>query len=503
MKKLIIAAVLFALAAFAGGATSTGPLQQRPGTDTAGREPASQGPAAPPSWVSKAPCLNSGPYRTFAAAYAAAAAAAQPLLIVNNLALTANGTATLPVSVVPGAGSITQTGSYTLALNGPFRADGRAFSGFSPGQVTGLTYATPEMFYSGPGSYTAAFACAMAASRHVILQNGKTYAGVMAIPTHSQNGPGWVITGNNATIQPASTDTVGVTVSGTSAPTYANNNVIENLFIDMSNMTNAATSIGMLFGYSWGNEIRNIRVVNTHGVGNTLPLSGGAGFYLTTFTNCNFQTIHLEGIGSDEVTTITFITLDGSYVKLRYCSSITFLQPVLQQNSNKFDLAKVSGLTILGGDIEGSGTYLTVGAAVYDVRSIGNTFSGVTTYLSGTIGRPFLVDNLSSPDQKWYLGGHMTYNPVAGSWSLVNNGHMIGRFELPNGTAYNAADSGGTQRQLIGKAMNNIIQVGDANAPADMLLSGRGKGILVTSPDGKTTKRIGIDNTGALSITSP
>jgi hypothetical protein len=84
-------------------------------------------------------------FATFQAAHAAAVLEGRGLLVCTNLPFTATSTynATASIWVVTG-GSITQMGSSILAINGPFRSDGQAFSGFSAGQVTGLKEAYPE-----------------------------------------------------------------------------------------------------------------------------------------------------------------------------------------------------------------------------------------------------------------------------------------------------------------------------------------------------------------------
>lgn len=91
---------------------------------------------APPVYISNYASLTS----------AVAAVGAAPMSLLVNVPTTVTAATTVPqnisVSVAEG-GCITEAGG-TLTINGPFLSDGQAFSGFAPGQVTGLTEARPE-----------------------------------------------------------------------------------------------------------------------------------------------------------------------------------------------------------------------------------------------------------------------------------------------------------------------------------------------------------------------
>ena len=84
-------------------------------------------------------------FTTLSAALTEAEAAGKILLVTNNLKLTANTTTGVFIIVLPGIGTITQTGAYTLNLAGGFAADpAPVFVGFASGQVTGLKEVLPE-----------------------------------------------------------------------------------------------------------------------------------------------------------------------------------------------------------------------------------------------------------------------------------------------------------------------------------------------------------------------
>ncbi len=125
---------------------------------------------APPIYVSN--------YASLTAAVAALGSAPMDLLI--NVPATVTGATTVPgnISIVMAEGGKIVGAGGTLTINGPFRAEGQAFSGFLPGQVTGLREARPEYWTTNsvPGTtdMTNAVACAFAAnaSGNVVFGGG-------------------------------------------------------------------------------------------------------------------------------------------------------------------------------------------------------------------------------------------------------------------------------------------------------------------------------------------
>jgi hypothetical protein len=104
----------------------------------------------PTSW------LDASNYATLALAEAAAYAAGKTLVVSTSVNLVANLNVRCPLKIVKG-GLITQTGSFTITMSSDFEAGlYQVFSGFSPGQVTGLKEARPEWW----GANYLAFTCA-------------------------------------------------------------------------------------------------------------------------------------------------------------------------------------------------------------------------------------------------------------------------------------------------------------------------------------------------------
>lgn len=192
---------------------------------------------------------------------------------------------------------------------------------------------------------------------------------------------------------------------------YNRFNTFENFSIDMSLMANASTSRGIYLKQTWGNTFRNVNVINGGAAARELYLDVGT--YTTVFDNCDFGSttgiVHMQGVTlSGAVTTVTLIGCAFGQCIADQVVAITFLQPVVQGALNKFVLSNTSGFSILNGDIEGSGTYLVMGAAVGHLCSSNNELSGFSgTYSSGAFVGGYLMDQ--------YGNTPYTLSPVAGT----------------------------------------------------------------------------------------
>lgn len=166
--------------------------------------------------------------------------------------------------------------------------------------------------------------------------------------------------------------------------------VIKNLTFDMRAMQNSADTYGLYTDSSYGNHLENIRAAS-------LPKQTVMRLYKTFTTTLNgarFHNIALDGPSmSDATTTITLINCDLATAKLTNAVSITFIQPVFQGTEDKLVLNNVDNISLFGGDIEGSGTYLKCGEGVRMVTSVGNCMEGFSgTYKTGNLQRAYLAD---------------------------------------------------------------------------------------------------------------
>lgn len=237
---------------------------------------------------------------------------------------------------------------------------------------------------------TAAWVAAFAAAKH-IFWDGTSLVDTVAIP----GSGGYVLEGFSPTTAVLKARTNATTklldLHGTTV--YAQNNVLKNFSLDMSNMTDVGTSYGLYEAYAYNNHHSKI-VVTGNGV-NKVSLrqecSGvSKGVYTGTFEACDFgsTTGKIQMVGNslaDAITTQTFIGCAFGSCSASFGVSHTFLQPIVQGALTKFDLTSISGFSIYGGDIEGTGIYLNIGATVNHLRSSGNEFSGFAgTYSAGT-----------------------------------------------------------------------------------------------------------------------
>jgi hypothetical protein len=303
-----------------------------------------------------------------------------------------------PVVVVKDTGQAFVYANNTIAPIGPVNVKGFGAKG------------------DGSTDDTAAFVSALAASKHLKVPNG-TYM----VDTVALVGNGWLIEGESpkSTIIKAragATKLLDIHGSGS----YATNNSVKNLTLDLTNMTDAATSYGIYMAYSYNNRLEQVFVQGNGSNKKSLycECSGaGQGVYTTLFDSCDFGSttgkIRLLGNStSDAITTLTFIGCAFGGVDADHCVQITFLQPIVQGDLDKFDLADIDGLTIIGGDIEGGGTYLKIGTTVNHLATFNNERGGFSgTHMTGTPASAILMDFVgSNPMQVIGMNGGFTFN---------------------------------------------------------------------------------------------
>ena len=262
---------------------------------------------------------------------------------------------------------------------------------------------------------TAAFAAAIAASKQIYMPIG-TYL-VSSIVFNTSGLSGVTFTGASTT-QTIIKGTVAATDLFSVYGTNNQINVFERFTLDMSLMSNVATSRGLYLSRTWGNSFRNVNVKNSGS--NAISCYLATGTYTSIFDNCDFGSgsgvVKLQGISlSDAVTTITFIGCSFGSMISDNAVSITLLQPIVQGALDKFVLSNTVGFSILNGDIEGTGTYLVLGSSVGHLASSNNQLVGFTgTYSSGTFIGGYLMDQ--------YGGTPFTLSPNAGT---THNGAII------------------------------------------------------------------------------
>ena len=309
----------------------------------------------------------------------------------------------------------------------------------------------------GVANDTTAFANAIAASDQIYVPNGTYKLDSVVFNTAGQSGVNFFGQSTIGTVlKPTSTATNFFSVTGT----YNQYNVFSNFTIDMVNMPNLSTSRGMYFARAWGNSVRNVNFVN-HSA-NTRTLYLDVGTYTSVFDNCEFGSltgvIQMQGISlSDAVTTITMIGCSFGKAILDQVVSITFLQPIVQGDLDKFVVSNAKGVSILNGDIEGTGTYLVFGADVGHFASSNNALVGFSgTYSSGSFASGYLMDIYGSipftlaPNSGLTLNGILTQqsSSAALTRTLVRNTNATSQtvdqqYQNANGSTFVGQDAAG------------------------------------------------------------
>lgn len=257
---------------------------------------------------------------------------------------------------------------------------------------------------TGVANSTAAFAAAIAASKHIFIPQGTFLVDTILL----SDVKGYLVEGASTTgtiVKGTASATKVLQVTGSTPGGLNTYNVFKNFTVDMTlmNSTTPGASVGVFMKNTWGASFYNVNV-------NVITTSQrsiliDANVYTSVFENCDFQGLIgvIEVAGFDpsitySTTTLTFIGCSFGQCVASYVSGLTFIQPIAQGDLNKMQLSNVSSVTIIGGDIEGTGTYLAFGAGCENVVSINNALIGFSgTYTSGTLISGQLMDQINGP----------------------------------------------------------------------------------------------------------
>lgn len=190
-------------------------------------------------------------------------------------------------------------------------------------------------------------------------------------------------TGTNKTIIKPSVD-VTVAINMTGSGTSVRGAELSDFTIDMTNMTDASTRIGIKQNTAFENKHKNITFINQGTVKRCFLFQAGA--YLTIIENCRGTIVELAGNSlADAVTTLTFINCDFDKYVMSNAAIINIYGGAVQGSLDKFDITNTLGLNINGCDIEGTGIFLKIGSGCSDITTSGNYFGGFSgTYRTGT-----------------------------------------------------------------------------------------------------------------------
>ncbi len=319
--------------------------------------------------------------------------------------------ANVKISELPLATVATSSGLIPIVISGI--TDRITVASLMP-MVTVLNYGADP---TGVSDSTTAFVNALAASRRVFVPEGTYLVDAVTI-----TGSGYVLEGASptGTILKARTSASTRIINITGGSSFATNNIVRNMTLNMTNMTDSSASSALHLAGTYDDLFEQLFV--TGNGSNKLSLSCESspatfGVYTSTFVCCDFGSttgrLKFNGNGtSDAVTTLTFIGCSFANCSNNFGYGLTFVQPIIQGALTKFDLANTRDLSIYSGDVEGTGTYLAFGSSCVRVFSQGNQTQGFSgTYTSGTCDPMFLndlgqVSTWGFLTMTMYAGGH-------------------------------------------------------------------------------------------------
>lgn len=324
------------------------------------------------------------------------------------------------------------------------------------------------------------------------------------------NGPHFQGAGTSKTILKCSGNSDKfLQINGIPGIYFIKNYKFEDFSIDMALMPNEETSIGIYQIFAYGGQWDNIWVLNPPV--NSCAMYVDQGVYTNVFTNCRFETneigkIVLQGVGTQAVTTLTFVGSSWSQMIADNCSAISLVGCIVQgfTQSPKFKLSNQYGFSVTGGDFEGGGVLYEFGDAVCQFVSIGVALVGfVGTYSEGSIFSGILMDNVypvTNTGKPWQIN-----NQAVNAASSLDGGVVA--LEL-NGTVTEELKHSGLTRKVIKNtsglanavdilmsALNGYSVFGQ-NQNGDTVIENGGSGKVSIKTGGKD--RIGVVPTGEL-----
>ncbi|MDV2446960.1 hypothetical protein CMU93_05515 [Elizabethkingia anophelis] len=118
--------------------------------------------------------------------------------------------------------------------------------------------------------------------------------------------------------------------------------------------------------------------------------------YTGSIENCDLPKVNIEGKNAWTITTLNFLNLRTSFIKMKNSLGISFIQPVIQGSLiNKVQLENCNTITLMNGDIEDHGVYLNfIGNQNSNIRSYGNNILALKgKYTSGIVPQHSFFDD--------------------------------------------------------------------------------------------------------------
>jgi hypothetical protein len=223
--------------------------------------------------------------------------------------------------------------------------------------------------------------------------------------------------------------------------------VVCNLSIDFNLVDN---SVGIYHFGGWFADISNIDriytistgvssesatsiglVVDSHTDGVPGPTGSYGGAYVCRYSNVFFNKRAMIGHDSSTGTTFQFSTCDFKNSYIHACVGITEINPIHQAigGTDNYNLVNVTGLTLVGGDIEDAGTWFHVYGSCTNIR-LYNTLTGSASgpQRRGPLGAGWFFDTANSasttPPLRTGSGGGAGLRFQNTGWT-IKHGHGI------------------------------------------------------------------------------
>lgn len=215
----------------------------------------------------------------------------------------------------------------------------RAFVLAGSGAQTGLQVVTPSGDTTGSAD-TAAIQAALNTGNDVYISAGAYYTNAnLNVTTLAQNGQKVYGAGsvsdagngaNSTVIQPSAAVTACFYIDGTGIGSFIQNFGLTDLTIDMTNMTDAATSAAINQVQAFDCYYQNVRVRNYGTAKVSWLFSHGA--YVTVLTTCQGGLVRFAGQSfANATTTITLNNCDFKWLDHTYYSNVTLVGGAIQR----------------------------------------------------------------------------------------------------------------------------------------------------------------------------
>lgn len=239
----------------------------------------------------------------------------------------------------------------------------------------------------GVADDTAAIQAAINANAAVYIPAGTYKINSTIVASYAKKqGPAIYGDGPN-TSKLVPTGAVSVALQIGESGAFTNNYRVEGVGVDMANMSDANTSIGLNFNSAFWGAVENFRTFNEGTAKRSISFGGSC--YVARFTDCVGRIFEVKGANSaSRATTVLVQNSEFNQAYLRNAEFINFKDCHIGPTGttlDKFDCDTVRGLFVSGVDIEGSGVAYKLGSNCEKFFRIGNFYTGFAgTYQTGS-----------------------------------------------------------------------------------------------------------------------